>query len=170
MKACEVAEEKKRTMRGSTEGSSSSAPPSTTWFTHHPRDSHTDLHSSGVTATRSSSSNSSTAALLPLHSSKEQLGHCYRPHQWGTHATTVGRLGTSPRNATCEGRPTHLVLQHLWQITRGASREAQHRGLATPTTPPWMRYPWERKFLCIRSSSMKTLSLYCLIRELHMIS
>jgi hypothetical protein len=160
MKACEAAEEKKRkrTMPGPTGGSS----------THHPRDSHADLHSSGATAR--SFSSTSTTILLSLHNSKEQLFHHSRSHQWGTCATTVGRLGTSLRNASCQGRPTHLVLQLLWLPSRRASREAQCSVLAAPTTPPWRRYPWERKFLWVHSSSMNTPSLYCLILWLHMIS
>jgi hypothetical protein len=141
-------------------------PRSTEWFTHHSRDSCTDLCSFRATASNSSCGSSSTAALLPLPNSREQLGHHNKPHQRGTHATTVGRLGTSPRNATCQGKPIRLVLQHLWQISRGASRKAQHNSLATPTTPPWMRYTRERKFLQVHFSSTNTPSLDCLI---HMI-
>jgi hypothetical protein len=142
---------------------------STPWSTCHPRDSHADFHSSLATA-RSSNSSSSTTVLLSLHSSREQLGHHSRSHQWGTHATTMGRLGTSPSNVACQDRPTHLILQLLWLPSRRASREAQHNALVTPTTPLWRRYPRERKFLWVRSSSMNIPSLYCLISGLHMIS
>jgi hypothetical protein len=141
---------------------------STVWSTHHPWDSHANPHNFGATA-RSPSSSSSTTILLSLCSSREQLGHHSRSHQWGTRATTVGRLGTSPRNVACQGRPTHLVLQHLWQPSRRASKEAQCSVLATSTTPPWGRNPQERKFLQVCSSSMNTPSLYCLILGLHMI-
>jgi hypothetical protein len=114
---------------------------STAWFTYHPQDSLADPHSSGVTAHSSSSS-------------RQQLGHHSRSRQWGTHATTVGRLGTSPRSAACQGRPTHLVLQLLWLPSRRASREAQRSVLVVPTTPQWRRYPQERKLLRVRFSSM----------------
>jgi hypothetical protein len=142
----------------------------TTWFTCHLWDSYTNLCSSGATVSSFSYSSSSIAVLLSLHSSTEQLGHHSRSHQWGTDATTVGRLGTSPRNVACQGRPTHLVLQLLWLPSRRASREVQRRVLVMPTTPPWRRYPRERKFLRVRSSLTNTPSLYCLILGLHVIS
>jgi hypothetical protein len=80
MKVSEVAEEKKRkrTMLGSTGGSSSGAPLKTAWFTGHPWDSRAGLSSFGATASSCSRISSSTTALLPLHSSKEQLGHSSR--------------------------------------------------------------------------------------------
>jgi hypothetical protein len=84
-------------------------PRCTAWFMRHPWDSHVDLCSSGAT-TYSSSSSSSITALLPLRSSREQLGHHSLPHQWGTHATLVGRLGTSLRNAAYQDMPSHLIL------------------------------------------------------------
>jgi hypothetical protein len=158
MRACEVAKEKKRkrTMPVPTEGSSSGARPKY-------------LRSSMETISRFSSSSSSTAHLS-LCSSREQLGRHSRSHQWGTRATTVGRLDTFLRNATCQGRPIHLVLPHQWPTYRRASREAQHSDLAAPTTLPWRRYPRERKFLRVRSFSTNTPSLYCLILGLRMIS
>jgi hypothetical protein len=170
MKACEAVEEKKRkrTMSGSIGGNSSSAPPMYRMVYTPPRNSRVDLRSFGATA--HSTSSNSTTILLSLYSSKEQLGHHSTSRQWGTCATTVGRLGTSPRNVACQGRPTHLVLQLLWLPSRRASREVQCSVLAAPTKPPWRRYPREAKFLRVRSSSMKTPSLYCLILGLHMIS
>jgi hypothetical protein len=138
---------------------------STAWFTCHPWDNRANLCSSKLTAS-SFRHSISTTTILPLRSRREKLGHHSRPHQWGTRATTTGRLCTSPRNATSQGRPT----QYRWQISRGASKEAQRNGLAMPSTPPWKRYPWERKFLWVCSSSTNTPSLYCLILELHMIS
>jgi hypothetical protein len=145
-------------------------PRSIAWFTGHPRDSRADLHSSRTTTHSSKCSSSSSLPALLHRSSRWQPGHHSRSVQWGTCATIVERLGTSLRNAISQGRPIHLVLQCLWQTSRGASRRVQHRGLATPTTPPWLRYRWERKFLQVRSSSMCAPSLYCLILELHMIS
>jgi hypothetical protein len=124
MKACEVAEEKKRkrTMSRPT-GGSSSAPPKYRMVYTPPVGQLCDP--------RSSSSSSNTTILLSLRSNRKQLGHHSRSRQWGTCATTVGRLGTSPRNVTCQGRPTHLVLQLLWQPSRRASREARHNILAS---------------------------------------
>jgi hypothetical protein len=126
MKACEVAEEKKmkRAMPGPTEVVLPVLHQTATWSTRHIRDSRADLHSSGATASSFSNSNSSPATLLSLHSSRGQLGHHNMSHQWGTRATTVGRLGTSPRNAACQGKPTHHVLQHLWLTSKRANREA----------------------------------------------
>jgi hypothetical protein len=158
MKACEVVE--KRRGRGPCQD-----PPevilaelhrSTAWFTCHPWDSRADPHSSRATA--HSFSSRSTTILFSLCSSREQLCHHSRLRHWGTRATTVGRLGTSPRNATCQGRLTHLILQLMWLPCRKASREAQRNIQAAPTTPPWRRYPQERKFLWVRSSSTSTLS------------
>jgi hypothetical protein len=116
---------------------------STAWFTLHPQDSRTDLHSPRATAS-SISSSSSSVMLLSLRSSRGQLDHHSRSHQWGTRATTMERLGTLLRNATCQDKPTHHVPQHRWQLSRRASREAHHSDLATPTTPSWKRYPQER--------------------------
>jgi hypothetical protein len=136
-----------------------------------PRDSRADLHSSGETASNfSRSSTSSKSMLCSLHSTREQLCHHSKSHQWGTHATTMGRLGTLPRIATYQGRQTHLVLQRQWPTSRRDSRRTQRSDLATATTLPWMRYPWERKSLRVRSFSMNTPSLYCLISELRIIS
>jgi hypothetical protein len=139
---------------------------STAWFTCQPWDSHTNLRSSGATAT---SFSSNSAMLLSLRSNRGQLGHHSRSHQLGTRATTMRRFGTLLRNITCQGKPTRNIPQHRWQLSRRASREAQRSDLAVPTTPPW-RYPRGRKFLQVRSFSMNTPSLYCLILELHMIS
>jgi hypothetical protein len=141
---------------------------STIWFTHHLQDSRADLCSSRETV--SSFSSSISTACLSLHSSREQLGRHSRSHQCGTRATTVGRLGTSLRNAACQGRPIHLILQHRWPTSKRASREAQHSDLAVPTTLLWRRYPRERKFLRVCSFSMNNPSLYYLILGLHMIS
>jgi hypothetical protein len=143
---------------------------STVWFTHHPRDSRIDLRSSREIVSNFSSSSHSSTVRLSLHSSRGQLGRHSRSHQWGTRATTMGRLGTSLRNALYQGRPTHLVLWHQWPTSRRASRGAQHSDLVVPTTLPRRRYPRERKSLWVRSFSTSTPSLYCLILGLRMIS
>jgi hypothetical protein len=104
MRACEAAKEKRG--RGPCKD-----PPEvvlavlhqgTVWFTHHPRDSNPDHRSSGETVSSFNRSISSTARLL-LRNSKEQLGRHSKSHQWCTHATTMGRLGTSLRNVACQG-------------------------------------------------------------------
>jgi hypothetical protein len=110
---------------------------STAWFTCQPWDSRDDLRSPRATASNFSSS---SVTLLSLYSSRGQLGHHSRSHQWGTRATIVRRLGTLIRNAACQGKPTHHIPQYKWQISRRASIEAQHCDLAVPTTPPWRRY------------------------------
>jgi hypothetical protein len=118
-------------------------PQITTWFTHRQRCRHAILHSSGATA----------------HSSRWQPGHHNSSLQWGTCATTTGRLGILPWIVIYLGRATHHVPHHRQQTSRGASREAQHHGLAAPTTTPWRRYPWERKYLQVCYSSMNVPSL-----------
>jgi hypothetical protein len=45
-------------------------------------------------------------------------------------------------NAVFPSKAICHELQHLWSISRGAL----HHGLATPTTPLWMRSPREKKF------------------------
>jgi hypothetical protein len=118
---------------------------STVWFTHHPWDSHADLHSYRETASSFSRSSSSTLVLHSLRITRGQLDRHSRSHQWGTRATTMGRLGTLPRIAACQGRETHLVQRHQWPTNRRASKGAQCSDLAMPTTLPWWRYPRERK-------------------------
>jgi hypothetical protein len=121
---------------------------STIWFTHHPQDSRAELRSSGETASSFSRSNSSSTHMLhSLCSTRGQLGHHSKSHQWGTHATTVGRLGTLPRIAACQGRQTHLVLQHQWPTSRRPSRGVERSNLTAPTRLPLRRYPRERKSL-----------------------
>jgi hypothetical protein len=120
----------------------------TVLFTHHPRGSSADLRSSRETASSfSRSSSNSTPMLCSLCSTRGQLGRRSRSHQWGTRATIVGLLGTLPRIAACQGRQTHLVLQHQWPTSRRASRRAQRNDLAMPTTLLWRTYPRERKSL-----------------------
>jgi hypothetical protein len=74
MRACEVVEEKKRkrTTPRPTGGSSSGAPAKYVWFTHHSRNSRTDLRSSRETASSfsHSSSNNSTPMLHSLRSTR----------------------------------------------------------------------------------------------------
>jgi hypothetical protein len=99
MKACEVAEEKKRkrAMSGPSRGSSSGAPPKYRMI-----------------AAQDSSSNSTT--VLRQHSSSSsrwQLGHHNSLHLLVTRATTVGKSATSPRTVVSLSWVMHLVLQLL---------------------------------------------------------
>jgi hypothetical protein len=73
MRACKVAEEKKRkrTTPDPPEVVPAVRHQSTIWFTHHPRDCLADLRSSGETTSSFSRSNSSTTPVLrSLHSTK----------------------------------------------------------------------------------------------------
>jgi hypothetical protein len=144
---------------------------STVRFTHHSWDSHADLCSFGeITGSFGRSSSSSTPVLRSLRSTRGQLGRHSWSHQWVIRATTMGMLGTLPRIAACQGRQTHLILQHQWPTSKRASREAQRSDLATPTTLLWRRYQRERKSLWVCSFSSNTPSLYRLILGLRMIS
>jgi hypothetical protein len=132
---------------------------STIWFRCHPRDSRADLRRSGQLPTVPAVA---TGAAAYLHS-------IYTVAAGGSRATTAVHSSGVPvlqlwkGCALCQGLPLAKVGQLTSYLTsRGARREAQHRGLVVPTTPPWRRYPRERKFLRVCSSSMNALSLYCL--------
>jgi hypothetical protein len=121
-------------------------PRSIAWFTYHPQNSRTDLHSSKETASSTNCSSSSTT-VPPLHhnSSRWHSDHHNSWHLQVTRATIVRKLATSPRTAAGPSKTTHRELYEPWWTSIGASTGSRHRTLATPTTPLWRRFPWERK-------------------------
>jgi hypothetical protein len=93
------------------------------------------------------SSNSSSNSTVPLlhHRSRLPSGHHSSFPPATFHASTAGRWTTLIKNATCLSKATRRELRHLWSISRGAIRRVLHHRWATPTTPPWRRFPLEKK-------------------------
>jgi hypothetical protein len=147
--------------------------PSTAWCIPHLEVSCTDRNNSktGAIAHNSnrnnfSSSNSSTM-LLPHHHSRLYSGHHGRLSTAAFHASTVRSCDILPMSASCQSKAIHLELQQLWSIIRRAHRGALHHGLAKPTIPPWRRFPREKKYYWVHSSSMSIPLLFCSILEHH---
>jgi hypothetical protein len=103
---------------------------STTWFTRHPRDSRANHSSSGATIS-SSSHSSSTVTLLPLRSSREQLGHHNRQHQLGYPCYSYGKVGHFtkechlPRQANSPRTPAPVANQQRSQ-QRGPMKQSSY--------------------------------------------
>jgi hypothetical protein len=127
--------------------------PSTAWCIPHLGVSCPDRNSSRIRAIahnsnrgNSSSNNNSSSTMLLLHRhSRLPSGRHSSFPPTAFHASTVGRLGTLHENAANPSKSTHCELQQPWSINRGANRRVLHHGLAAPTTPPWMRFPREKK-------------------------
>jgi hypothetical protein len=161
MKAVVEADEKKRKrlMPGSTgSGSSSGAlpkhrivytPPGVSCVDHSnirigviAHNSNCDNSSSN--SHRSSNRSSSTVPLLH-RCSKLPSGHHNSSPPATSHASIAGRWATLLESATCLSKATHRELRHPWLISRGAIRRVLHHGWVTLTTPPWRRFPREKK-------------------------
>jgi hypothetical protein len=154
MKVVAEADEKKRKrmMPGSAgSGSSSGAPPKYRMVYTPLVVSYVDHISSRIGAiahnsirgNSSSNSSSSTVTLLHCHSRLPSSHHSsFLPAT--LHASTAGRWATSLENATCPSKATHRELRQLWSIRRRAIRRVLRHGRATPTTPPWRRFPQEK--------------------------
>jgi hypothetical protein len=95
---------------------------------------------------RSSSNNSSSTVPLPHRRSRLPSGHHSSFPPATFHASTMGRWATLLENVACQIKATHRELRHPWSISRGAIRRVLHHERATPTTPPWRRFPWEKKY------------------------
>jgi hypothetical protein len=93
---------------------------------------------------RSSSSKSSIVLLLHRRS-RLPLGHHSSLLPATSHASTTGRWTTLLENAACPINATYRELRHLWSTSRGTIRRVMHHVLAAPTTPPWRRFPREKK-------------------------
>jgi hypothetical protein len=127
---------------------------STAWCIPHLRVSCIDLNksitgaiirntSSGSSSHNSNNSNS-VVLLLHLHSRRPSGHHSNFPPAT-SHALTVGRWGTLLVNAASPSKATHHELPRPRSTSRGANRGALHHKLAVPTTPPWRRFPQEKK-------------------------
>jgi hypothetical protein len=130
--------------------------PSTAWCISHMGVSCTDLNSSRIgvivhntnissSSHNNSSSSNSSIVLILHHRSRLPSGHHSSFPLATFHASTVERWGTLLVNAASPSKATHDKLRHSWSINKGDNRGVLHHGLATPTTPPWMRFPWEKK-------------------------
>jgi hypothetical protein len=101
-------------------------------------------HNSNLGNFSSNRSNNSTVLLLHRHSRMPPGLHGnFLPATF--HASTMGRWATLLKNATSPSKATHRELQHPWSTSRGAISRFLHHGRAVPTTPPWRRFPREKK-------------------------
>jgi hypothetical protein len=124
---------------------------STAWCIPDPGVSCIDHNSSRIGAithnSNSRSSSNSSNSTVPLHHRRSRLpsGHpsSFLPATF--HASTMGRWPTLLENAVCPSKATRHELRHPWSISRGAIRRVLHHGWLAPTTPPWRRFPWEKK-------------------------
>jgi hypothetical protein len=125
--------------------------PSTAWCIPHPGVSCV-YHNSKIGAiahnsnygNSSNNSSSSTVPLLHRHSRLPSSHHRSFPLAT-SHASTAGRWGTLLKNAICPSKATRREFRHPWSISRGAIRKGLHHGRLAPTTPPWRRFPREKK-------------------------
>jgi hypothetical protein len=92
----------------------------------------------------SSNNNSSIVPLLHHHNMLPSDHHSSFPLAT-FHALTMGRWATLLENAACPSKATQRGLRYLLSISRGAIRRVLHHRQVMPTTPPWRRFPWEKK-------------------------
>jgi hypothetical protein len=105
---------------------------------------HNSNRSNSSSNSRNSNSSRSTVLLLHHHS-RLPSGHHSSFLLATFHASTVGRWGTLLKNVASPSKATHRELRHPWSINRGTNRRVLHHKLAVPTTPPWRRFPREKK-------------------------
>jgi hypothetical protein len=125
---------------------------STSWFIPHLGLSFVDHNSSRIgvithNSNHGNSSNNSSSSTVPLlhYHSRLPSGHHSSFPPAASQASTIGSWATLLDNAACPWKATHRDLRHPWSINRGAIRRVLHHGRATPTTPPWRRFPREKK-------------------------
>jgi hypothetical protein len=98
----------------------------------------------GNSSNNGRSSSSSTVPLLHHHSRLPSGHHSSFPLVT-FHALTVARWNTLLENAVFPSKAICHELQHPWSISRGAIKTVLHHGRLALTTPPWRRFPWEKK-------------------------
>jgi hypothetical protein len=154
MKAIAEDDEKKRKRmmpRSAGSGSSSGAPPKYRMVYTPPGVSCVDHNSSKIWAIADNSSNnshssssSSTVPLLHHHSRLPSGRHSSSPLAT-FYASTAERWATLLENTTSPSKATRRELRHPWSYSRWAIKRVMHHGRAVPTTPPWRRFPQEKK-------------------------
>jgi hypothetical protein len=151
MKAITEADEKKRKrmMPGFTgSGSSSGAPPKYRMVYTPPGDrigSIAQNSNRDNSSSNSHSHSSSSTVPLPHRRSKLPSGHHSSFPPAAFHASTAGRWATLLESDACLSEATRHELWHPWQTNKGGIRRVLHHGRAMPTTPPWRRFPREKK-------------------------
>jgi hypothetical protein len=136
-------------------GSSSGAPPKYRMCIPHLGVSCVDHNNSRIGAivhnsncdNSSSNSRSSRSSIVPLlHcNSRLQSGHHNSFLPATSHASAAGRWATLHENVASPSKTTHCELRHPWSINRGAIRRFLNHERVAPTTPPWRRFPQEKK-------------------------
>jgi hypothetical protein len=103
--------------------------------------------SRGNSSSNSHSSNNSGSSTMPLLHCCGKLpsGHHTSFPLATFHASTMERWASLLENAAYASKATRRELRHPWSISRGAIRRLLHHGRAAPTTPPWRRFPREKK-------------------------
>jgi hypothetical protein len=129
--------------------------PSTAWCIPHLGFSCVNHNSSRIRAIAHNSNRSnfssnrrnSSSSTVPLlhHCNRLPSGHHSSFPPATFHASIAGRWATLLESAACLSKATRRELRHLWSISRGAIRRVLHHGWAALTTPPWRRFPREKK-------------------------
>jgi hypothetical protein len=123
----------------------------------------------GNSSSNSRGSNINSSSTMPLLHRRSRLPsgdhNSFSPAT--SQASTAGRWATLLENAVCPSKATRRELLHLWSISRGAIRKVLHHGWLMTTTPPWRRFPREKKCYQVRSSSTSIPLLFYLILEHH---
>jgi hypothetical protein len=93
----------------------------------------------------SNSSNNHSTVLLPHRHNRMPPGLHSNSLPVTFYASTVGRWATLLENAASPSKATHHELQHPWSTSKGAIIMVLHHVLVVPSTPPWRRFPQEKK-------------------------
>jgi hypothetical protein len=161
MKAIAEADEKKmeRMMLGSfARGVSSNAPPKYRMLYTPPGVSCANHNNSRIGAivrnsnsgdsssnSHNNSSSSSSTVLLLHRCNRLQSSHHNRLPTIIFRASTAGSWNILLVSASCQSKAIHLELWQPWSIIRGTHKGVRYHRPVVPITPPWMRFPREKK-------------------------